>query len=157
MRAVIIGGGKGCVAILDLATGAFLREFTLDVQQVVDLDPEARGMLRAVELGIPTGDDFVAAMSTEGLELVIELTGNEAVLEKAYDLLPHGVRLIDHTMAHVFWELANAQQEQEWHLVEITKLEEEDGPLEVGACAQVEIDDGVVEEIETERAEECDN
>jgi PAS domain S-box-containing protein len=124
LKTVIIGGGKGCVAILDLATGAFLRELTLDVHRVVDLDPQASGMLRAVELGVPTGDDFVAAMSIPGLELVIELTGNEAVLKKLYDLLPNEVRLIDHTMAHVFWELANAQQEQEWHLVEITKLEE---------------------------------
>jgi len=124
VKTVIIGGGKGCVAILDLATGAFLQKMTLEVQRVVDLDPEAPGVLRAAELGIPTGDDLVQAMWTKDLELVIELTGNEAVLEQAYRLLPHGVRLIDHTMARVFWELANAQQEQEWHLIEITKLEE---------------------------------
>ncbi len=124
MRTVIIGGGKGCVAILDLATGAFLREFTLEVRRVVDLDPEAPGMLRATQLRIPTSNDLVAAMSLVDLELVIELTGNETVLEEIYRLLPHGVHIIDHTMAHVFWELANAQQEQEWHLVEITKLEE---------------------------------
>lgn len=124
MKTIIIGGGKGCVAILDLAAGAFLREFTLDVRGVVDLDPHAPGMVHATELGVETSNDLVTAMSTPGLELVIELTGDEAVLEKLYDLLPREVRLIDHVMAHVFWELANAQQEQEWHLVEITKLEE---------------------------------
>jgi len=31
------------------------------------------------------------------------------------------------------------------------KLDEDDGPLNVGACAEVDIDDGVVEEIESER------
>jgi PAS domain S-box-containing protein len=124
MKTVIIGGGKGCVAILDLAAGAFLRELTLDVECVVDIDPEAPGIQRAGELGIPTSDDIIQAMWTRGLEVVIELTGSDDVLEEIYRLLPHGVRLIDHTIAHIFWDLANAQQEQEWHLVEITNLEE---------------------------------
>ena len=64
MKTVIVGGGKGCRAILDVATGEFLREMTIEVERVVDLDPQARGMLHAAELGIPTGNDFVSAMST---------------------------------------------------------------------------------------------
>ena len=122
---MIIGGGKGCVAILDLARGAFLRELTLDVQCVADLDPDAPGMVRARELGIPTSTDPMALLATPGLELAIELTGLNSVVNEIYEVLPPGVRLIDHTLAHVFWDLTNAQQEQEWHLVEITKLEEE--------------------------------
>lgn len=124
MRTVIIGGGKGCVAILDLAATAFLRELTLDVKCVIDLDPDAPGMLRARELGIPTSSVLIQALAMDGLELVIELTGLDRVLEEIYKMLPPGVRLIDHTIAHIFWDLANAQQEQEWHLVEITQLEE---------------------------------
>jgi len=125
MKTVIIGGGKGCVAILDLARGAFLRELTLDVQCVADLDPNAPGMSRARELGITTSSDPMGALSMPGIELIIELTGLDSVVDDIYEILPPGVRLIDHTIAHVFWDLANAQQEQEWHLVEITKLEEE--------------------------------
>jgi PAS domain S-box-containing protein len=124
MKTVIIGGGRGCVAILDLASGSFLRELVLDVACVADLDPEAPGILRARELGIATSTDPMATLSMEGLQLVIELTGLESVLEEIFEILPPGVRLIDHTIAHVFWDLANAKQEQEWHLVEITTLEE---------------------------------
>ena len=125
MKTVIIGGGRGCVAILDLARGAFLRELTLDIHCVADLNADAPGMRRARELGISTSTDPMATLFTPGLELVIELTGLDRVVNEIYEALPAGVRLIDHTIAHVFWDLTNAQQEQELHLVEITKLEEE--------------------------------
>jgi hypothetical protein len=36
-----------------------------------------------------------------------------------------------------------------------TDLDEDDGPLRVGACAEVYIDDGRVEEIETEPLRDC--
>lgn len=124
MNTAIIGGGKGCIAILDLAAGHFLRELTINVICVADLDPEAPGMVRARELGIATSTDPMATLSIKGLELVIELTGLDSVLEEIFEILPPGVRLIDHTIAHVFWDLAYAQREQEWHLVEITNLEE---------------------------------
>ncbi|MEW5794777.1 MAG: PAS domain-containing protein [Candidatus Zixiibacteriota bacterium] len=124
MKTAIIGGGKGCVAILDLARGPFLRELTIDVMCVADLDPDAAGMRRARELGIPTSSDPMAVLAMDGLELVIELTGRDRVVDEILEILPPGVRLIDHTIAHVFWDLAKAQQEQEWHLVEITTLEE---------------------------------
>ncbi|MDR5172004.1 hypothetical protein IHQ56_09260 [Methylobacillus flagellatus] len=36
-----------------------------------------------------------------------------------------------------------------------TELEEKHGPLVVGACVEVEIEDGLVEEIETKKKEKC--
>ncbi len=40
-------------------------------------------------------------------------------------------------------------------VTESVELDEEDGPLSVGACAEVDIENGVVEEIESEPDEEC--
>lgn len=37
-----------------------------------------------------------------------------------------------------------------------TELDERKGPHAVGACVEVEFDDGIVEEIETERMKKCD-
>lgn len=45
------------------------------------------------------------------------------------------------------------------HSIEVTELTEIDesyGPLKIGACAEVDIDDGKVEEIESEPAKKCD-
>lgn len=36
-----------------------------------------------------------------------------------------------------------------------TELEEKHGPLVVGACVEVEIENGLVEEIETKKKEKC--
>ncbi|MBP1150302.1 MULTISPECIES: DUF5666 domain-containing protein [Methylocaldum] len=40
-------------------------------------------------------------------------------------------------------------------VTEKTKLEEDDGPLVVGACVEVEYEGGSVEEIETEKPGKC--
>ena len=40
-------------------------------------------------------------------------------------------------------------------VTERTDLDEDDGPLKVGSCAKVEIDDGKVEEIESEPLNKC--
>jgi PAS domain S-box-containing protein len=124
MKTVIIGGGKGCRAILELATSSFLREFTLDVRCVVDTDSDAPGMLMARRMNIRTIADMTEGLNWPGLELVIELTGRDDVLEYIYKALPQGVRLIDHRFAHIFWDLVNAREEQEQRLREITAMEQ---------------------------------
>lgn len=40
-------------------------------------------------------------------------------------------------------------------VTEATSLEEDDGPFAVGACVQVDYDNNVVEEIETEEQSKC--
>jgi len=124
MKTVIIGGGKGCQAIIELAAGSFLRELTLDIKCVVDINKNAPGLVLARKKKIKTSKDMVKALSLPGIDLVIELTGQDKVLEKIYKILPPGVRLIDHTFARIFWDLVNAQSELESRLNEITALEE---------------------------------
>jgi PAS domain S-box-containing protein len=125
MKTVIVGGGKGCQAIIELARGPFLKELTLDIRYVVDIDRNAPGMKLARYLGIKTSTDMVKALKTRGIELVIELTGRDSVLKEIYKIMPAGVRLIDHTFARIFWDLVNAQQDLESRLEEITALETE--------------------------------
>ena len=42
-----------------------------------------------------------------------------------------------------------------FEVTERTKLDKDDGPLKVGSCAQVEIDDGKVDEVESEPLNRC--
>lgn len=124
MRTVLIGGGKGARAIIDLARGEFLTEFTMNIVCVVDPDSSARGIKYARSLGIDTSADMHKTLSSiKNIELVIELTGAEEVLEEIYKILPSGAALIDHTFAHIFWDLVNAQKRQKQQLEEITELE----------------------------------
>jgi PAS domain S-box-containing protein len=124
MRTVIIGGGRGCRAIVRLALGGFLRELPLDVQCVHDPDDDAPGMHFARENKIYTTTDVSEAMHLPGTELYIELTGHDEVLNELYKIIPAGTKLIDHTTAHIFWDLLNAQEEQKRQLIEKTELEQ---------------------------------
>lgn len=124
MRTVIIGGGKGCRAIIELAMGPFLKELKLDIVCVVDINPNARGIVFAREKGLKTSLDMHEALATtENVELVIELTGSEAVLTEIHKILPPGVRLMDHTFARLLWDIVYAQEEQKRQLYEMTALE----------------------------------
>jgi two-component system, NtrC family, sensor kinase len=123
LRTVIIGGGRGCRAIVRLALGGFLRELPLDVRCVHDPDNDAPGMQFARENEIYTTTDFAEAMRLPNAELFIELTGRDEVLEELYRIIPSGTKLIDHATAHIFWDLLNAQEEQKRQLIEKTELE----------------------------------
>jgi len=123
MKTVIVGGGKGCRAIIGLAFGTFLKELTLNIEAVVDLDPNAPGMEYAREHGIRTFTEVREALAIPGIELIIELTGSDKVLQEIYHILPPGMKMIDHVAAQIFWDLTNAQEESERQLKEMTRLE----------------------------------
>lgn len=123
MKALIVGGGKGCSALLDLAQSTFLQELRLEVLGVVDVNYEAPGMVYARRLGIPTFTKLEEAIFNPELELVIELTGNDEFLRELYKIIPPGIKLIDHTFAHIFWDLVNAKDFQKRQLEELQNLE----------------------------------
>jgi PAS domain S-box-containing protein len=111
LKTVFIGGGQGCREVLEMAVQGRLRVLALDILAVVDVDPEAPGMVFARQQGWPTLERIEQALALEGLELVIELTGSDAVAERIYQHLPSGVRMMDHVMARVFWDLEQATVE----------------------------------------------
>lgn len=123
MKTIIIGGGKGCKSILDLTKGAFLKELKLVIIAVVDINANAPGMIYARELGIKTLTDLNEALSFNDLELIIELTGNDKFLQELYKKLKTGTKIIDHTFAHIFWDLVNAQDEIVKQFNELQNLE----------------------------------
>jgi two-component system NtrC family sensor kinase len=123
MKTVIVGGGRACREIIELAAGGFLTELKLEIECVMDPDPNARGMLYAKELGIPTTSDMEEAFSLPDIRLIIELTGRDDVLEQVQKNRPPGVKLIDHTFARIFWDLVNAQNDQNHKIEELARLE----------------------------------
>lgn len=124
MKAVIVGGGKGCRAIIELALSGFLKELSLEILCVVDPDVNAPGMVYAREHGIKTTSDMKEALSISGIKLIMELTGSDEVLENIYKMIPRGIKVFDHVFSRIFWDLANAQREQARQLKEITELEQ---------------------------------
>jgi len=124
MKTVFIGAGMGCRQVLELYDQGRLGTFDLEIIAVVDIDPEAPGMRFAQERGWRTMASIHEAMALPDLELVIELTGDEDILDDIYFLLPPGVRLMDHVLARVFWDLEEVEQNLRDQLRQKTELEE---------------------------------
>lgn len=110
MKTAIIGGGKGCSDILEMTLSGRLRTISMKVMCVVDLDPEAPGMVLARDNNILTLSDIETAVSLPGLDLIIEVTGNDRVLDQIHDKAPPGVRVMDHVLTRVFWDVEQADQ-----------------------------------------------
>lgn len=123
MKTIIIGGGKGSRAIIELASGSFHGELTLDIQCVVDPDKKAPGVVLARKKGIKIFDNMLEALALPEIELVIELTGENELLEELHHILPKDICLVDHTFAHIFWDLVKAREGLNDQLEEKIELE----------------------------------
>jgi PAS domain S-box-containing protein len=107
----IVGGGKGCASFLRMVAEDKLGRFRLVVQGVADPNPDAPGCRYARELGVErVTTDYRELFQIAGLDLLIELTGSEAIREELERTRPRAVRLIDHFGAGLFWELHTAEE-----------------------------------------------
>jgi PAS domain S-box-containing protein len=123
MKAIFVGGGAGCKDVLELFLQGQLDILDLEILAVVDLDPDAPGMVLARERGWATLTDLEQALLLPDLELIIELTGSEDALDQIFFNMPPGVRVMDHVMARVFWDLEKLTHTIRHQLEEKTDLE----------------------------------
>jgi PAS domain S-box-containing protein len=110
MKTAIVGAGKGCRSLLEFLLEGGLTQFRMDVRLVCDVQSDAPGIELAREWGIPVCHSLDEALALPGLELVVELTGRDEVADEIYHRLPPGVRVFDHMLARVFWDLLHAQR-----------------------------------------------
>ena len=125
LRTAIIGGGHGCKAVLELVVEGRMSTFNLEILCVVDPNPQSPGILFARELGIFTAKDMKKILDFKALDLIIELTGNDEILAEIYQFIPSGPTILDHTVARVFWDLNEADQNLRKQLQEKIELEEQ--------------------------------
>lgn len=110
LNILFVGGGRGCYDILHLLSNYALQNITPNIIGVADPDVHARGRMFATELGIPTNSDFHSFLNERDLDLIIELTGSEKVLEELHEVKREGVKVLDHLGALFLWEIIAIQQ-----------------------------------------------
>jgi PAS domain S-box-containing protein len=125
MKTAFIGAGRGCRAVLELFVQGTLGISDLQIAAVTDIDLEAPGFRFAADRGWPTLTSIEDTLALPELELVIELTGSDQVLDQIYAHLRPGVRVMDHVMARVFWDLERSARNQREQLQEKERLESE--------------------------------
>lgn len=90
---------------------------------VVDLNPDAPGMVFARQHGWPTFTKIEDALNQDDLELIVEVTGIDQVLEEVTRLAGGRARVMDHQMARIFWDLDEMAQNLRRELQKKTELE----------------------------------
>ncbi len=111
MKIAVIGGGKRCSAFLEMLDAHRFPHLQAHIVAVADLDEQAVGIRLARERGIFTTKDYRDFFQIEDLDLVIELTGKEALLEDFLRRKPARVRVLEGTISRLFSDMIRFQEE----------------------------------------------
>ncbi len=112
VNVAFVGGGKGCRDVLRLLTMYPLRSLKLKVIGVADPKHDAPGRVFAEELRIKTTSDYKEFYKYPELDLIIELTGDDQVLDEILSTKPKRVKVLDHLGARLLWEIIEIQEEK---------------------------------------------
>lgn len=108
LKAVIVGGGNGGLAMLRL----FREVPEVNIAGVVDIKTDAPAVAEARNSGIATFSDIAAALRTDGLEFIFDVTGSAKVAELIAASKPPGAHVADSNVCSVMYLLAQHQAEQ---------------------------------------------
>ncbi|UCF57089.1 MAG: PAS domain S-box protein [Deltaproteobacteria bacterium] len=109
---VIVGGGPGCLAIMDMIASDRLRQLRMNLMGVADINPEAPGIRRAQALNVFTTTDYRDLFALKELNLILELTGSEEVSRSIQEKKPLHLQFIDHNAARLFWDIIQLEEEK---------------------------------------------
>ena len=112
VRVGIVGGGKGCYELLKLFHVYLPKHLDISIVGVADPRRDAVGRRYAEQQGIVVVDDLIALLQLPELDLVIELTGDDAVLEEIYRNKTDATKVLDHLGALFLWEIIDIQEEK---------------------------------------------
>jgi len=87
---VIVGGGRVCKAILTIVLGENFITHKLNILGVADINDTAEGLVYAKEKGLFTTENYKDLFTIKDLNIIIELTGDNEVLEKLKITKPDG-------------------------------------------------------------------
>lgn len=112
IKVAFIGGGKGCFDILNLLKSYSLVHIQPQVIGVADTNKDALGRKLAEHLGLPTTSDYTDFLHNKEIDLIIELTGDNRVLEEIQQHKLESIKVLDHVGALFLWEIIAIQKEK---------------------------------------------
>jgi len=127
----VVGGGRVCKAMLKIVMGKNFHQ-KMAILGIADINERAEGLVYAREKGIFTTLSYRDLYNIEGLDLIIEVTGDDRLLEEIKSTKPKNVRLIDHLEAMSVWDFlqieeqsVRSQRELREYICEPDKIEKE--------------------------------
>ena len=111
LNVAIVGGGPGCKAIMDMILAEKLSQLRMKLIGIACTNPKTVGYRYAREKGILTTGDYRNLYKLKGLNMIIELTGREEVVDGICRTKPDHVRLMDHVTARLFWDIFQIEEQ----------------------------------------------
>jgi PAS domain S-box-containing protein len=111
LKMALLGGGRRCLTLLQLLASDSFQWLDAEIVGVADLNSRAEGFQEALARGIYTTTDFKDLLSIEGLDLILDLTGEESVLAQLAEMKPPHVKLMDLTASRLFDDVSFFGQE----------------------------------------------
>lgn len=113
INSVIVGGGEATCNLLKMVyhpTGK--SRLNVKILGLSEEQTDAPGLAYAKELGIFTASRFEELFSLEGIQLIIELTGSDEVMDQVYANKPQGASVLDHRVSRYIWDLLKIESER---------------------------------------------
>jgi signal transduction histidine kinase len=118
MRVAIIGAGRGGTALLD----GLHQIGTIEIVGIADRNPSAPGLKRAHEINVPVYHRAVDLIQQQGLNLVMDVTGDPAMERMLHKQLPAGTDLLSGQAAWLLWTLIQHEAQLQAELLHAEKL-----------------------------------
>lgn len=112
LNVAIVGGGRGCKAVMDIIFAEKLSQLRMKLIGVACTNPEAVGYRYARERGIYTTRDYRDLYKLKDLNMIIELTGREGVANEIARSKPDHVRIMENVAARLFWDIFQIEEER---------------------------------------------
>lgn len=106
----IVGGGPGSEAVMRLIMADAFSELRMDILGVAIRNPEGPARKYADELGVYLTEEYGDLYEIKDLDLIIELTGSDEVLEDILKTRPPRVKVMDHVSASLFWDFMQIEE-----------------------------------------------
>jgi len=121
LNVAIVGGGPGCKAIMDMIFAERLSQLRMKLIGVACTNPKAVGYRYAQEKGVYTTQDYRNLYQLNDLNMIIELTGRDEVVNEIFRTKPDHIRLMGHVSARLFWDVFRIEEKR---IVERKRAEE---------------------------------
>ena len=107
LKIAVVGAGQRCLSFLRLLDTPRMQRLAIEVLGAADVNPEAEALEQVRSQGGMTTQDYGDLLELEGLDLIVELTGDGHVLRDLSQRKPETVGLIDSTAALLFCDMAS--------------------------------------------------
>ncbi len=118
IRVVILGGGKGGTALLNL----FFHLPHIHIVGIADSNPFAPGLLKAKHFNIPVSNNCLWLISQKDVDLIVDVTGNPEVSQLLYQRRNPATEILDGATAKLLWDIIGHEKQMEANLIQSEKL-----------------------------------